>query len=66
MAAGGRNRVESVFTVALLVVLAGMLVAHVMTGTEAYLTIAFVLIVVGWPIEWYFNRARKHRSLSGG
>jgi hypothetical protein len=58
----GKGVVETVFKVTVLAVAVGLVVAYFVADKESYLTYAFVLVIVSWPIEWMFSRSRKRRA----
>jgi hypothetical protein len=58
----GKSLVEAVFRVTVLAVAVSLVVAHFVMDKESYLTYAFILVVVSWPIDWMFSRSRKRRA----
>jgi hypothetical protein len=58
----GKALVEVVFRVTVLAVAVGLVVAHFVADKESYLTYAFILVIVSWPIDWMFSRSRKRRA----
>jgi hypothetical protein len=58
----GKSRAEAAFRITVLVVAVGLVVAHFVADENSYLTYAFVLVIVSWPIDWMFSRSRKRRA----